>query len=88
MDDYQVCRTSIAVDLPFPPNLIFVVLPSYSAISSFYPIFCLSSLFAGVHVQVYLFSGAFLFVYSALKARFYLMNVMRLSPCVESVFLK
>ena len=41
MDDYQVCRTSIAVDLPFPPNLIFVVLPSYSAISSFYPIFCL-----------------------------------------------
>ena len=72
----------------FRPILFLLFCPRTQPYHHSIPFFAWNSLFAGVHVQVYLFSGAFLFVYSALKARFYLMNVMRLSPCVESVFLK
>ena len=51
-----------------PLNPIFAVLPSYSAISFFYLQLSCNSL-AGVHVQLYLFPGSLLSVYSVPKAR-------------------
>ena len=51
---------SIAEDSPFRSILLFAVLPSYSAISSFYLHLFLEFFVAGVHVQLYLSPGALL----------------------------
>ena len=68
-----------------PPNFIVAVLPSYSATSLFYLQCFLEFSLAGVHVQVYLFSGSFC-LFSALKARFLPEECVAIEFCVSSLF--